>query len=171
MFVTRRAIFVILQSLLAATLLASCGFQLRGADGRTNLPFATIHVGFPESSSLGAELRRQIRATGGTQIVDDPKTAQASIEALGESREESVLSLNSQGRIRELALYYRLTFRVKNTAGKELLPSTDIVLKRDMSFNEAQVLAKESEKAMLYRDMQTDVVQQILRRLAAIKSA
>jgi len=33
------------------------------------------------------------------------------------------------------------------------------------------VLAKESEEALLYRDMQSDLVQQILRRLAAIKPA
>ncbi|MFN0162016.1 MAG: LPS assembly lipoprotein LptE, partial [Burkholderiales bacterium] len=34
-------------------------------------------------------------------------------------------------------------------------------------FNDTQVLAKESEEALLYRDMQTDMVQQVLRRLAA----
>jgi LPS-assembly lipoprotein len=32
------------------------------------------------------------------------------------------------------------------------------------------VLAKESEEALLYRDMQSDLVQQILRRLAAVKA-
>jgi LPS-assembly lipoprotein len=32
------------------------------------------------------------------------------------------------------------------------------------------VLAKEAEDALLYRDMQTDLVQQIMRRLAALKT-
>jgi LPS-assembly lipoprotein len=31
-------------------------------------------------------------------------------------------------------------------------------------------LAKESETELLYRDMQTDIAQQTLRRLAAVKS-
>jgi hypothetical protein len=40
-----------------------------------------------------------------------------------------------------------------------------------MAFDETQVLAKESEEALLYRDMQADLVQQIMRRLAAVKTA
>jgi len=32
------------------------------------------------------------------------------------------------------------------------------------------VLAKEAEEALLYRDMQSDVVQQVMRRLAAVTS-
>ena len=30
--------------------------------------------------------------------------------------------------------------------------------------------AKEAEEALLYRDMQTDIVQQLMRRLAAVRS-
>jgi LPS-assembly lipoprotein len=42
------------------------------------------------------------------------------------------------------------------------------VLRRDYSFNDQEQLSKESEEALLYRDMQTDAVQQLLRRLQAI---
>src|SRR6267143_911365 len=38
-----------------------------------------------------------------------------------------------------------------------------------LSFSDAQVLAKEAEEALLYRDMQRDMVQQIMRRLVAAK--
>jgi len=133
-----------------------------------SLPFKTIYLNFPDNSPLGIELRRYIRASGSTQVVSDPKATEALLDPLSEKREESVLSLNSQGRIRELSLFYHFTFRVMDGAGKQLLEPTTIVLKRDMSFNEAAVLAKEGEKAMLYRDMQSDLVQQVLRRLAAI---
>jgi len=51
-----------------------------------------------------------------------------------------------------------------------LIAPTEIVQQRDISFNESAVLAKEAEEALLYRDMQTDIVQQLLRRLAAVKS-
>ena len=170
-FYSRRKALALVATVAAGSALSACGFQLRGSDGQANLPFRTIYVGFPETSLLGTELRRYIRANGNTRIVDDQKAAEAIIEALSENREEAILSLNSQGRIRELALFYRLGFRVRTPAGKDLLPSTEITLKREMSFNEAQVLAKEAEKAMLYRDMQSDLVQQILRRLAALKPA
>ncbi|HZV67738.1 MAG TPA: LPS assembly lipoprotein LptE, partial [Telluria sp.] len=66
---------------------------------------------------------------------------------------------------------YTLVFHVLDAKGGELLGRTEISLKRSLSFNETEVLAKESEETLLYRDMQTDLVQQILRRLAAIKPA
>jgi len=158
-------------ALTTALLLSACGFQLRGSNGQASLPFKTIYIGIPESSPLGIELRRNIRASGDTTVVTDPKEAQAIIEVLQESREKATLSLNTQGRIREYSLYYKLRFRVKDGKDKELLAPTEILLKRDISFNESQVIAKEKEEEMLYRDMQTDLVQQILRRLAALRAA
>lgn len=169
MRINSRAVCVL--SLAAALMLSACGFQLRGSHGETALPFKTIYIGLPDTSVLGTELRRYIRASGDTTVTPDPKAAQAIVEVLSETRDRSILSLNTQGRIREYSLFYTLRFRVIDNAGKELLPPTDIRLKRDISFNESQVIAKEREEEMLYRDMQSDAVQQILRRLAALKSA
>ncbi|HEY5799004.1 MAG TPA: LPS assembly lipoprotein LptE [Burkholderiaceae bacterium] len=157
---------LVLALLLAATV-AGCGFRMRGADGRYALPFSSIYLNFAENSALGVELKRNIRATP-TQIATDRNAAQAIMEVLAESREKAILSLNSQGRVREYALGYTLRFRVVDPAGNELLGPTEIALKRTINFNESQVLAKEAEEALLYRDMQSDLVQQIMRRLAAI---
>ena len=66
-------------------------------------------------------------------------------------------------------LRYSATFRVHDTQGKEFIPNTTILLKREVSFNESAILASESEEALMFRDMQTDVIQQILRRMAAVK--
>jgi LPS-assembly lipoprotein len=148
--------------------LSACGFKLRGSDGY-NLPFHTIYVGFPETSPLGAELRRNLRSLDGLTIATNPKDAEALLDVVSENRGKTILSLNSQGRVREYLLTYTLVFRVRNAAGVELLAPTEIALKRNIAFNEDAVLAKESEEALLIRDMQTDLVQQILRRLAAIK--
>lgn len=155
--------------LATAVTLSACGFQLRGSNHLAGLPFKTIFIGFPETSSLGNELRRNIRGNGDTLIATDAKAAEVVLEALSESREKVVLSLNSQGRVREYSLYYKLRFRVKDNQDREVLAPTEIVLKRDITFNEAQVLAKEREEELLYRDMQSDLVQQIMRRLSAVK--
>lgn len=155
----------------AASMMSACGFHLRGANGEANLPFQTIFLGFPESSPLGIELRRNIRASGGTTVVTDPKAAQALFEVLAENKAKAILSLNAQGRVREYTLTYLLRFRVKDQQGAELLAPSEISLRRTLNFDETQVLAKESEETMLYRDMQTDLVRQILRRMAAIKPA
>jgi LPS-assembly lipoprotein len=148
-----------------ALVLASCGFQLRGS---SQLPFNSIHVGFPETSPLGAELKRNLRG-GNAVVVDDAAQAEASLEVLSETRNKQILSLNSAGRVREYLLLYTLVFRVRDNQGGEIMPATEITLRRNITFNESETLAKESEEALLYRDMQGDLVQQILRRLAAIK--
>lgn len=158
---------VSLWSILGLSLvLAGCGFKLRGAQ---QLPFETIYLGFGPNSSLGAELARNIRAATSTKVVADRAQAQAVLDVLGESRERDVLSVSAQGRAREFQLRLRLQFRLHDGKGREFIAPTQIAVQRDISFNEAQVLAKESEEALLYRDMQTDVVQQLLRRLAAVK--
>jgi LPS-assembly lipoprotein len=72
--------------------------------------------------------------------------------------------------VREFQLRLRVKFRVRTLQGVELIAPTEVVLQRDISFNETAVLAKETEEILLYRDMQSDLVQQLLRRVAAIKS-
>jgi LPS-assembly lipoprotein len=88
----------------------------------------------------------------------------------GEAREKVILSFTSAGKVNEYRLRYRVGFRVTDPKGALVfLPTSEILLTRDMTYNDAQVIAKENEEAMLYRDMQTDMVQQILRRLAAAR--
>ncbi|MES2316426.1 MAG: LPS assembly lipoprotein LptE [Pseudomonadota bacterium] len=160
--------FVLALALLAG--LSACGFQLRGSGSAYNMPFKSIYLAFPETSSLGTELRRNLRGSDKVEVVSDASKAEAQFEVLSENRSKAILSLNSQGRVREYMLTYTLVFRVRDAKGAEVLGATEISLKRPLTFNESQVLAKESEEALLYRDMQTDLVQQILRRLAAVKT-
>ena len=87
---------------------------------------------------------------------------------LSDQREKVVISLNSAGQVREFQLRLRFRFRLRTLGGKELIPETELLLQREINFNESQVLAKESEEALLYRDMQSDIVQQLMRRLAAV---
>jgi LPS-assembly lipoprotein len=158
-------------ALLVASSLAGCGFELRGSNGSYTMPFHSIYLGFPDTSALGTELKRNLRATDQVVITDKATDAEAQFVLLGETRNKSILSLNSLGRVREYLLTYTLTFTVRDSKGVELLPATEITLRRNMAFDETQVLAKESEEALLYRDMSADLVQQIMRRLAALRPA
>jgi LPS-assembly lipoprotein len=169
MLIKRRLVFAFM--LVAAAMLSACGFHLRGSGNQAELPFKTIYLGFPDTSSLGNELKRYIASSGSTAVVTDPKAAEAVLEPLAESKNKQIISLNSQGRVREYALNYRLLFQVRDSKNNILLAPTDINIRRLISFNESQVLAKESEETMLYRSMQTDLVQQVLWRLTAIKPA
>ncbi|HWY73252.1 MAG TPA: LPS assembly lipoprotein LptE [Burkholderiaceae bacterium] len=152
--------------LLATLAVAGCGFQLRGEQ---KLPFETIFVNTPPNSALGATLGRQIRAGTHTQTVPLASQASAVLEILGESRDKEILTLNAQGRAVEYKLTYRLRFRLHDGKGREYIAPTEMRAQRDISINDSQVLAKESEESLLYRDMQTDLVQQLLRRIAAVR--
>jgi len=158
-------------ALLAASAIAGCGFQMRGSNGSYKMPFHSIYLGFSDTSALGTELKRNLRATDQVVVADKATDAEAQFVLLGESRNKSILSLNSLGRVREYLLTYTMSFTVRDVKGAELVPPTQISLRRNMAFDETQVLAKESEEALLYRDMQADLVQQIIRRLASMKPA
>lgn len=153
-------------------LLSACGFHLRGSNGSFMLPFATMYIGLPDTSPLAIGLKRYIRAIGSTEVVDTKDGADAVLEVLSDperNRSKTILSLNKNGRVQEYQLGYSINFRVVDKAGNQLLAPTTISLVRPITFDESQVLAKETEEAALYRDMRNDLVQQIMRRLAAIK--
>jgi LPS-assembly lipoprotein len=156
---------VLLALLACATLaLAACGFKLRG---QQTFPFETISV--PLNTPLGFELKRNIVAANEqTKLVDSIADADAVLSILSEAQEKVILSLNTQGRVREYQLRYRVIYRVSSPKGLDFIAPTSVLLTRDITFND-QVLAKESEEAQLYREMRSDLVQQIIRRLAAAK--
>ena len=160
-----------LLALAAASIAASgCGFQLRQAP---HFAFSTIYVGAAPNSSFGNELKRTIAFSDGVTVIGDATridTAQVVLDVLADQREKVVVGLNASGQVREFQLRTRFKFKLRTPQGKELIPETELLQQRDISFNESAVLAKESEENLLYRDMQTDLVQQLMRRLAAVKT-
>jgi LPS-assembly lipoprotein len=153
----------------SAVLLPACGFQLRQAP---NLPFTTLYASFAESSSLGQELKRSLEASGVRVISDNRQldAAQVMLDVLQDQREKTVVGVNASGQVREFQLRIRFKFRLRGKDGKEIIPDTELLQQRDISFNESGALAKESEEALMYRSMQSDIVQQTLRRLSSVKA-
>jgi LPS-assembly lipoprotein len=146
--------------LLALCAMAGCGFKLRGVQ---TFPFDSISV--PLNTPLGFELKRNIAAASEqTKLVDSVTEADAVLSILSEAQEKVILSLNTQGRVREYQLRYRVVYRVASPKGADFIPPTTVLLTRDITFND-QVLAKETEEVQLYREMRSDLVQQIVRRL------
>lgn len=153
---------------LLCALLSGCGFQLRGA---ANLPFDTLYVQAPAGSQFAAQFRRIVISGSSTRIVNTAKEAAATLVVVTELREKNILSLSGGGRVREFQLRYRLSYRMLDRNAVETLPVAEITLTRDFSFNDQDTLSKESEEALLFRDMQNDAVQQLVRRLQVVKLA
>lgn len=152
-------------SVVLLAVLAGCGFQLRGA---AKLPFDTVYVA-ATGGGIALDLKRNIQAGTDAKVVDDAKKAEALLQFTREERQKVILSLTATGRVREFQLRYIVGFRVVDNKGDVFVPPSTIELTRDITFNDADVLAKESEEQLLYRDMQNDMVQQIMRRLAAAR--
>jgi len=150
-------------------LISGCGFQLRGSRGSVDLPFATVFIALPTTSDLHAQLKRSIEATDKTRVVGDAKSAQVTLAFLGDQQAKNVLSLDTSGKVREFQLVRTLTFRLHDAAGRDWLPATQIAVRRDMYFSDSQILAKEAEEATLWRDMQSDLAYQLMRRLGAAR--
>ena len=152
--------------LAASLLLAGCGFQLRGT---ATLPFNTMYVQAASTSVFAVLLKRVVVSGSGARITERPDEAEVILQILNEAQEKQILSLSGGGRVSEYQLRYRVSFRLTDSKNREHIPASEILLRRDYSYNDSQVLATESEEALLYRDMRNDAVSQLVRRLQAAK--
>lgn len=161
----------------ATTLLAACGFQLKGA---ANYPFTSVYVQRPtffgvataNVSGNAAPVVPDVilgLTTNGVAIKDKIEDAEFAIRFLQVFFDKRVLSLSGGGRAREFELEYRVRYEFVDAKGRAWGEPGEITIRRDFSFAESQALAKEAEERQLTRDMQLDAAAQILRRLQAVK--
>ncbi len=146
--------------------LAACGFRLRGS---VRFPYSSLHLA--ASSPLAEELREALRANG-VQVLgpqDPPERAQVVLTLSGEQRGRVVVSRTSSGQVRELQLRLQVRVNARSARGADLITDLLMEQQRDVSYSETAALAKEAEEAVLERDMQTDLVQQLMRRLATLQ--
>jgi LPS-assembly lipoprotein len=159
-----------LLTLVPAAVLVGCGFRLRGVP---EFGFSSLYIAAPTGSSLARELQRTLDGAGSELKVlrnaADLPTAQVVIDILSEQRDRVVVGQNASGQVREVQLRLKVKFRLRTQGSVELIPETEIQQQRDMTYSETQALSKEAEEALLYRNMQTDIVQQLLRRLSVAK--
>jgi LPS-assembly lipoprotein len=149
-----------------ALVLGACGFHLRGA---LELPYRTLFIEMPDDSGLSSSLKRQIRYTDHTRVVDDKSQADGVLVVMFDRREKVILSTNAQGRVAEYQLRRNFGFRVTNAQGQQIVPLSEIVLVRDMTYNDNYVSAKGMEEQKLWEDIESDLLQQLMRRLSAMK--
>ena len=149
---------------LALALLAACGFQLRGA---YSLPYESLFIAMPDYSVIAVSLKRAIRASGTTRLALTASDAQATLLPGAEYRDRVILSVSGTGRISELRLRYLYNYRVTDDKGRDLVQPASLELVRDLTYDDSNVLAKQQKEALLWRDMENDLVEQLMRRLAA----
>jgi LPS-assembly lipoprotein len=143
--------------------LSACGFHLSRP---ATLPFQTLYIVTPSYSSFGAELKRYLASTRTIRLVDRPEQAEVILEIGYEQQESQILALSVAGRVNELQLRYRLSFSLRDGKNRQWIIPTELVLTRDMTYDDTAVLAKENEQNLLFQSMREDAVHQVVRRLA-----
>lgn len=150
--------------------LSACGFKLRGT---FNLPFQSARlvgpVNTPVATALVAALQRSgVRLVGSPAEVG-PGEKHVVLVLLNDQRERAVTGQTAAGQVRELQLRSRFSFQVEAANGRILQNPAEVLVQRDISYNESDALAKQSEEALLFNDLTNDAVQQVMRRLGAVQ--
>lgn len=146
--------------------LAGCGFHLRG---EAHYAFATLYLSSPPALPLTTELKRSLDSIGSAKLVATATGADAVLEVNTVDDSKQILSLSGGGKVAEYLLTKRVLFRVRDAEGNEWLPTSEVLVRRSYTYNDTATLAKEAQEQRLLREMQTDAVQQIVRRLQAAK--
>ncbi len=145
---------------------AACGFHLRG---EANFPFTSVYISSPTTTAMNTALQRSLEGAGSATVVGAADKAQVVLELNSVEDDKHILSLSSGGKVFEYLLTKRVLFRVHDADGNDWLPTSEVVIRRTYTYSDTEVLAKAYQEERLWREMQTDAVQQIVRRLQTAK--
>lgn len=154
-----------LPALFLALLLTACGFHLRGVG--EIIPFKSIYVQDGGAPSIARNLKRSLNSSG-VKVVPNPEDAQVLLELMSETSTKNILSLSGGGKVREYELLYQTTFRARDAKSELWGEPQTVNLRRDFSYSDSALLAKEAEEARLNADMQAEAVREVLRRVGSL---
>ena len=150
---------------LLALMLSACGFQLRGIQ---TVAFQSIHIQ-GNTLLISKNLKKSLEQVG-VKVLPSAEGADLLLELMSEENEKRILSLSGGGTVREFELYYRVHYRTRNPNDATWAPPQTIEARRDFSYDDANLLAKQAEEKQLNENMQRDVLNNLMRRLSALKS-
>jgi LPS-assembly lipoprotein len=151
--------------------LTACGFHLRGHNlNQAEFPFHSLFIKAPSESPFVTDLRNALELNK-VALLLDPEKADITLHIVTERTDKQILSISAAGRAQEYELRYLVSLRAYDGKEQEWLPASEILIYRTMTYDDAQALSKEQEELMLYRDMRSDAVQQVMRRLSRAKVA
>ncbi|WP_337608229.1 LPS assembly lipoprotein LptE [Duodenibacillus massiliensis] len=164
MTVSRRTLLATLIALPAA----GCGFRMKG---RFDVPFDTLYIALERNTPLYEELARQLKAGSSVTLTDSAQGADAVFTLVNKTQSRDILSLNFRGDVAENELTLTMTFRITTPDGRDFVPETTLTTSRTVTYSEREYLSRQNEEALLFAEMQSDLVSLILRRIEAAKPA
>ncbi|HUX90122.1 MAG TPA: LPS assembly lipoprotein LptE [Gallionellaceae bacterium] len=134
-----------------------------------SFPFASLYLKSATPTPFVSDLQNSLELYQ-IKLTATAAEADLTLDIVSESSSKQILAISGAGQVREFQLNYRVSLRAYDKQMNEWLPADEITLQRSLSYDDAQILAKEQEEALLYRDMRADAVQQVMRRLSRAKA-
>jgi len=146
--------------------LSACGWRIRG---KIELPYKKVLI----SGTMTPELKNMIVTVlnvNDIEVVESAKAADLVLEIMSEQNAKQVLAYNTAGQITSYRIISRIVLRTFDpTTGIEIMPESDIYQMRDLEFNQSNIQAFDQMVNDYVAAMRTDLVIQLMRRLASIK--
>jgi len=140
------------------------GQNLNGA----SFPFGSLYLKSAAPTPFISDLQNSLELYK-VKLTATAAEADLTLDIVYEASDKQILALSGSGQVREFQLRYRVSIRAYDKQMKDWLPPDEISLQRSLTYDDAQILAKEQEESLLYRDMRSDAVQQVMRRLSRAK--
>ena len=132
------------------------------------MPFESLYVQASNPSVI-VDIKRRIRASSKTAVLDSQKDAQAILVINNVRITKKILSVSGTGRVREFQLRYSISFRVDDQKGREIVPDTKIEVNRVLPYSDSAILSSQAEEKMLLKDMKKDAILKLMDRLGKVK--
>lgn len=161
------------RALLVATtvvlVVSACGWHLRGMEP---LPeeFQSLYLSTPnENSELSRSLKRSFR-TLGVNLVESAKDAPYTLAITNVSKNRRTVSTSGRGKAAEYELTTVIAYEIKNSAAETVLGPDKVTAEKIYLFDPENVVSAFEEEQLLRKEMQRDLIQQIIRRYQALKA-
>jgi LPS-assembly lipoprotein len=155
--------------LLLTLSMTACGFHLRGT---VEIPpeWLALHLTSPSPHS---ELSNTVKSSFSANGVEwmEPAEANYTLHLGPEKLERRNLSIDRNARAAEFELKLSTSLSVTDSQGAEILPAEDITVHKIMTHDPENVTGKVEEERLLRREMRTELVQRMLRKIRFLATA
>ncbi|WP_232464419.1 LPS assembly lipoprotein LptE [Burkholderia ubonensis] len=157
---------VLLWAALCTIGMTGCGFRLRGWQGYA---FSRVYIDGAQDN-VRARLTRLIEGGSDATVVPSPVEAEVLL-IISEKRHQKTLTIDRENKVNSFEINYSMTYSLlRKRDGGRLIEPGEISLGRAMTYNTKAAQAKSTEIDILYLDMQNDACDQLIRRLAALRT-
>ncbi len=148
---------------ICSSYLIACGIHLREANA-----FGYQRMLISGQTQITTPLKKSLTRNG-VAVSADAQNVDLQVDLLKEENEKRILSLSGTGKVNEYELYYRIHYRTKPVS-EQLWSKPEIIeARREFSYSDTDLLAKQDEEKLLVEDMHKEVLGRLMRRLAALK--